>query len=438
MKTTYLTFLATALIVVTANFAQAQCDDWNWPEDKQTATEKNVLYDDYMKNGQYDKAVAPLNWLLKNAPNLNKSIYINGEKIFDNLASAEKNPEKKKVYIDSLMIIFDMRIKYCNDESTVLNRRSFAAYKYYRDDKTKLKETLDLFEKTFKINGTGVFDQHLVAYMDIIRRNKLYLKNLSDEEIIARYDVIIETADNKIKEKAGRGVDQIIQNKNTIDDILIGIVDVNCDFVKNNMAPKYKENPNDINLAKKIFRFMLSGKCTDDPLWMETGEAIGAIEPDFGLFKNLALKALSNGDVNKAESLFKKALDNTDSPSDKADMYLNLGDIESKRGNKVAARENYRKALNSDANKSEAWDKIGYLYYNSFDDCAEKKSQAKDRAVYLVAFEMFQRAGNTRMMNAAKEQFPSKDDIFLDNIEKGSEIKVNCWINETTKIQTRD
>jgi tetratricopeptide (TPR) repeat protein len=119
-------------------------------------------------------------------------------------------------------------------------------------------------------------------------------------------------------------------------------------------------------------------------------------------------------------------------------MYLNLGDIESKRGNKVAARENYRKALNSDANKSEAWDKIGYLYYNSFDDCAEKKSQAKDRAVYLVAFEMFQRAGNTRMMNAAKEQFPSKDDIFLDNIEKGSEIKVNCWINETTKIQTRD
>ena len=438
MKTNYLTYLTTALFVFAANFAQAQCDDWNWPEDKQTATEKNVLYDDYMTNGQYEKAIAPLTWLLKNSPNLNKSIYINGEKLFDQLATAEKNADRKKIYVDSLMITFDMRLQHCNDESTVLNRRSFAEYKYYRDDKTKLKQTLDIFEKTFKVNGTGVFDQHLVAYMDIIRRNKLYLKNLSDEEIIARYDVIIETADNKIKEKGGRGADQINQSKNTIDDILIGIVDVNCDFVKANLAPKFKDNPNDINTAKKIFRFMLSGKCTDDPLWMETGEAIGAAEPDFRLFKNLGLKALSNGDISKAEELFKKALENTDSPSDKADMYINLGEIEAKRGNKVAARDNFRKALNADANKKEAWDKIGFLYYNSFDDCAEKRSQAQDRAVYLVAYEMFQKAGNSRMMSASKEQFPSRDDIFLVNIEKGSDIKVNCWINETTKVQTRD
>jgi tetratricopeptide (TPR) repeat protein len=438
MKTNYLTYLTTALFVFAANFAQAQCDDWNWPEDKQTATEKNVLYDDYMTNGQYEKAIAPLTWLLKNSPNLNKSIYINGEKLFDQLATAEKNADRKKIYVDSLMIIFDMRLQHCNDESTVLNRRSFAEYKYYRDDKTKLKQTLDIFEKTFKVNGTGVFDQHLVAYMDIIRRNKLYLKNLTDEEIISRYDVIIETADNKIKEKGGRGVDRIIENKNTIDDILIGIVDVNCDFVKANLAPKFKDNPSDINTAKKIFRFMLSGKCTDDPLWMQTGEAIGEAEPDFGLFKNLGLKALSNGDVSKAENLFKKAIENTDSPSDKADMYINLGEIEAKRSNKVAARDNFRKALNADANKTEAWDKIGFLYYNSFDDCAEKKSQAQDRAVYLVAYEMFQKAGNSRMMSAAKEQFPSRDDIFLVNIEKGSDIKVNCWINETTKVQTRD
>ena len=438
MKTTYLTYFVSAMFIFAAYTAQAQCDAWNWPEDKQTATEKNVLYDDYMKNGQYDKSVAPLTWLLQNAPDLNKSLYINGEKIFDNLTSAEKNPERKKVYLDSLMIIFDMRIKFCNDEGTVLNRRAYAEYKYNKDDKSKLKQTLDFFEKHFKVNGTNVADAHLVAYMDIIRRNKIYLKNLTDEEVIARYDIIMDIADKKIKEKGGRGVEAIQNHKNTIDDILITIVDVNCDFVKTNMEPKFKENPSDIALAKKIFKFMLSGKCTDDPLWMKTGEVIGANEPDYGLFKNLGLKALSGGDVSKAEAMFKKALEHTETPADKADMYINLGDIDAKRGNKAAARENFRKALNADPNRSEAWDKIGFLYYGSFEDCAEQKSMAFDRAVYLAAYEMFQKAGNTRMMNSAKEQFPSITEIFEQNIERGSEMKVGCWINETVKVQTRD
>lgn len=436
MKTTYLTSIATALFVLAGFAAQAQCDDWNWPEDKQTATEKNVLYDDYVKNGQFDKAVAPLNWLLTNAPNLNKSIYINGEKIFDNLATAEKDAAKKKVYIDSLMLIFNMRMQYCNDESTVLNRKAFAEYKYYKDDKAMLKATLDSYDKVFKVNGANVFDNMPVAYMDIVRRNLLYLKNLSVDDILSRYDKIMGVLDEKIK--TGRNVQAHQAAKETVENILIQIVEIDCEFVKTNWEPKFKQNKKDIVLAKKIFRFMLDGKCTDDPLWMQVAEVIGENEPDYGLYKVLGLKSYANNEFARAEGFFRKALDLTESPSDKADMYLNLGDIEAKKGNKVAARDNFRKALNADPNKTDAWDKIGFLYYNSFDDCAEKQNMAKDRAVYLAAYEMFQRAGNTRMMNASKEQFPSKDDIFLVNIERGSELKVNCWINETVKVQTRD
>jgi hypothetical protein len=41
-------------------------------------------------------------------------------------------------------------------------------------------------------------------------------------------------------------------------------------------------------------------------------------------------------------------------------------------------------------------------------------------------------------MAMAKEQFPSKEEIFLVNYQAGQTIRVGCWIGETTTIRTRD
>ena len=55
---------------------------WKWPEDERTAKEKNALYTDAMKVGNYAEALSHLKWLLSNAPDLNKSLYINGAKLY--------------------------------------------------------------------------------------------------------------------------------------------------------------------------------------------------------------------------------------------------------------------------------------------------------------------------------------------------------------------
>ena len=75
------TFLTLAFILVGFSYVFAQTPGWNWPEDRQTAEEKNVIYTDMMKLGNYKLAVPPLSWLLVNAPDLNESIYINGARI---------------------------------------------------------------------------------------------------------------------------------------------------------------------------------------------------------------------------------------------------------------------------------------------------------------------------------------------------------------------
>jgi hypothetical protein len=55
-----------------------------------------------------------------------------------------------------------------------------------------------------------------------------------------------------------------------------------------NLGPKFKRNPDDVVLAKKIFGFMLQDNCTNDPLWLQAGESINrnTSDKDFNLVKN--------------------------------------------------------------------------------------------------------------------------------------------------------
>lgn len=423
----FLVFAAQASIV------NAQCDDWKWPEGemKATAEEKNVLYTDALRNSNFEAAKKPHQWILQNAPDLNTAIYINGEKIYKGLMESTKDEAQQQVYFDSLIMMYDMRVKYCGEEEAVIVREAYETYKQNAKKVSELPNMLKLFDRAFELKGTDMDYYVIQPYMGTIVNNVKYVKNLSEEEILERYDNIMSIIEYNIAQ--GKNLDRWEGYKTNVTSMLVGIVNIDCDFVKKNLEPKFRENPDDLKLAKKIFGYMLNGKCTDDPLWLEAGMKIVEEEPDFGLLKNIALK-LKGVDNAKAELYFNKALESTEDPGNKADMYIQLGTLKSG----AAAREMYRKALAADPTKREAYGAIGYLYYGSFESCAGKQDIVKDRAVFLAAYDMFERAGNSKMMQAASEQFPSKEEIFTYNYNAGASISVGCWIGETTTIRTRD
>jgi tetratricopeptide (TPR) repeat protein len=436
--------LAVAFVAVSTVSSFSQCKDWKWPADgtqKAKAEEKITLYTDYKNNKEYRKAATHLHWLLVNTPDLNTSIYINGTDIFDELAKVEKDAALQKVYIDSLMLMYDLRIKYCGEEGSVLNRKLFDFAKYYGNS-SRAKEVLELSNKVLEINGNQVITGSEQLHMQMLQINYLK-KQIGVDEVMSGFDKLNVILDAKIKKglSEAKDVEKLQAIKQKIEDMLIKTIgsDIDCAFVKSKWAPKFKENPADIALAKKMFFFMIQGKCTDDPLWLELGEAIHKSgEKDFGLAKNLASRYLLLNNYEKAEFYYKEAAELAATPSEKADMYLYLGSIDAKKGSKVAAREDYRQALTLDPNKKEAYEKIGDLYYGSFDDCAKKENQADDRLVFLAAYDMYQRAGEAKKMAMAKEAFPSKEDIFLVNYSVGQTMRVGCWINETTTLRTRD
>ncbi|MBX2914368.1 MAG: hypothetical protein KF856_03740 [Cyclobacteriaceae bacterium] len=417
-----------------------QCKD-GWPEDKATAEEKVALYDDAKTQKNFKAAVAPLQWMLKNAPKWNTKLYIDATDIYNNLATAEKDPVKKQILVDSLMMLYDMRVTNCGDEVNVLNRKAIYAAVFNSQNKDKTAEVLKLYDKVYEISGNNVLDNNLLSYMQVIQLNVALLKNLTDDQILQRYDKLSGVIDAKIKkaqtDNKQADVDRLKKIKSSVDDILIKLVKVDCEFVKKNLEPKYKANPADLALAKRIFQFMTTGGCIEDPLWLQVAEAIHKESPDYGLALNMARIYAKKGEMSKAETLANEAVELAPTPENKETSNMLVGDLLAQKGSKAAAREAYRKAVAANPNSKEGYEKIGDLYLGSFKDCAKSQSLAEDRLVYIAAFEMYARAGNQQKMAAARAQFPSVAEIFELNWKEGDSKTISCWVGETVTLKTR-
>jgi tetratricopeptide (TPR) repeat protein len=433
--------LGLTVMVLTSLTAFSQCKEFKWPEDKAKAEEQVAIYGDALKQKNYRGATAGLQWMMKNAPQWNTKLYIDGAEIYNGLASAEKDPAKKQVLVDSLMMMYDLRISNCGDEVNVLNRKAIYAAVYNGQNKDKTAEVLALYDKVYEISGNNVLDNNLLTYMQVVQLNVALLKNLSEDQILQRYDKLSGVIDVKIKkaqaENKQADVDRLKKTKSSVDDILIKLVKVDCPFVKKNLEPKFRQNPNDLVLAKKIFQFMTTGGCVDDPLWLESAEVIHKESPDYGLAKNMGKVYAKNGNMTKAEELINESVTLATSPQDKAEAYLIQGDLLAQKGSKSAARESYRKAIAADGSSKEGYEKIGDLYLGSFKDCQKGTSLAEDRLVYIAAYEMYVKSGNQQKINQARAQFPSVTELFELNWKEGESKTISCWVGETVVLKTR-
>jgi tetratricopeptide (TPR) repeat protein len=441
--------LVLALMTATSAFSQSQCKAVSWSENKAEEEKQVAIFGDAVRQGHFREALPAINWMLKKNPNWNTKLYVDAATAYDGLASKETDAAKKKVLVDSLMIIYDMRIKFCpSDEMNVLNRKAGSNAKYNITNKEKSAELLTLFDRVYEISGNNVNDNNLEAYMSVIFANFITQKSLpeaqktlKEDNILTRYDKLSGVLDAKIKkaqtENKEGDVTKYKQIKANVDDRLSKMVTINCAFVKKNYEPRFKANPTDAVLAKKIFQYMLQDKCSDDPLWLEAAELVHKTTPDFGLAKALGAKYLQAKKFDKALPLLNEALTLAKAPAEKADVNILLGDNENQNGTKSAAREYYRKAIAADPSNKDGYEKIGDLYYFSFAECSKKKSIAEDRLVYIAAYDMYARSGNGKKMGQAKGQFPSVTEMFELNWKEGETKKIDCWVGETVTLRSR-
>jgi hypothetical protein len=357
------------LAVVSPCLSQSTGCKNNWPEDKTKAEEQLASYREAMKQRNYRAAVPGIQWFLKNAPNWNTKLYIDGTEVYNKLAAAEKNPSKKQVLIDSLMWLYDEQVKQCGDQVSVLNRKAAHAAIYNAQNNNRTAEVLSLFDKVVDISGVNVSDNILDNYFRVVYSNFELLGNMSEDTLLVKYKKIQSAIDKKIA---------WYQQKN---------------------------RPSEVARLK-------ASKARVDEL--------------------LAKMAT----VEKATVIAKEAVGLAKTPEEKADALIAVGAIQASK-DPEAARESFMQAAVADPSNAQVWEKIGDLYASA-KECNKNNNPAKDRLMYLAAYEMYSKAGNSQKMANMKKLFPSKDELLGVKWNAGDKQPVGCWIGDTVTLKTRD
>jgi tetratricopeptide (TPR) repeat protein len=272
--------------------------------------------------------------------------------------------------------------------------------------------------------------------MDVTRRYKVSGGNITDEEVLDIYEEIVDITNYKI-EVGKKNVDRLKVVLDKVNELLVSTIDVDCDFVENTLGPKLKEEPDNLKLAKNIMRLAFAGKCMDLDVFIDAAIVVQTNEPEYGLAKLIGQSAASKKDYDKAVKYLEESVELTDDNTKKADSYYSLAVIQANMDKKVSARDYARKAVAADPTKKEAYKVIGNLYYNSFNSCKRGENPIHDKAIYIAAYDMFRRAGDSDGMARARSQFPTMEEIFTWDMQEGDQYKVGCWINETVSIQKR-
>ena len=213
---------------------------WNWGDSIDKAKEKNALYTDLMKAEDYKGAAKNLEWLLKNTPDLNKSIYINGASIYENLSEEATDEAEILAFQEKALSMYDIRIKQFGEEAEVLNRKAITAYKYYKNEQGKYPELKALFQKAFDMNGNDFYSGNLTAYMDVLRRYKLTGGDITDDQVFEIYFKVTDVID--YQKANGGDIERMEKVGEYVDKLLLAMVKVDCEFVETKLGPEVQRN----------------------------------------------------------------------------------------------------------------------------------------------------------------------------------------------------
>jgi len=270
------------LFLSIAAFAQP---GWNYegltPAQQEEAQTKMVTMGDDVNANRFEDAAKKTDWLVENCPKVHKSLYQNEAKAYDGMVD-KTTGDLQSEYEDKTLMMYDKRIEYFGQEANVLNRKGQKAWVFWKDRPEKTEELFNLYKKIFEMNGKDTYAPNTVAYMDMACKMKSEGK-LTDEQVMEVYDNVNTVLD-------ANNEDKYEKMREPIEGLLAGCVTVDCGFVKDNLEPKFKAEP-EIKLAKKMFSLMSTGGCTDDPVFFELMEFIDSKEPSFGMKITMARKA---------------------------------------------------------------------------------------------------------------------------------------------------
>lgn len=426
-------YILSLLLFVTAHFSFSQYEGYEWGDDIVTAKGKYNVLRTETNSTNYEAAIPALNWLLKNTPNLHVNLYKYAARVYEGLEKKEEDPARKIQLQDSALWVYDTRIKYFGEEATVLNYKGKVAWKYLKKRDGTHKELYALYSKIFELNGDSIFTINALAHM-YLSCKEYKKKGLSRDELKQLYFTLMDILDQQAANEPKRA--KIIhKNADQIERKFLATSKLDCEEIVEIFGKKFNEAP-DVAKAKRLKNMLTKKDCKEADMYIDAVKYIEKFEPSAGGSMSIASIYKKTDQIDSAIVYYKKAEALSTMPAQQSNIYMELAKLYSKKSLRAKAREYAQKAIATGHNIAIAYTFIGDLYFNSFAIC-KGGNVLEERALFIAAYDMYEKGGNTSKMAMAKEQFPSAEDIFTYNKEVGDEFQVGCWINVTVRLQKR-
>jgi len=395
----------------------------------------------------YKSSLGPWRKLYKTYPKSTVNIYIHGLNIYQTLIEGSTDRKLKDLYIDTLMHVYDHRIKYFDQRGMNLGRQGTDYLKYkldneqLNDDQRKLilKKGFTYLEESVKLQGNESDAAVLILLMQSTKG--LYsLGDLGKEKVIEIYDVVSKVVNSNLAK------DPKSENYLTVRDVSDQIFQssgaADCEALISIYEPKFDQIASNLEDLKKMIRMLDRQKCDASPLFAKASEKLYSLEPSAEAAYNMARLFVKADQLDKAETYYKQAVDLEKDQINLAKYYLELGQLNFQKPQ--LAKSYLKKSIENNPSVGKTYIMLGDIYAHNSKSYGE--SDFEKSQVFWVAVDYYAKAKKAdstveaeanQKIGTYSQYFPPKEEIFFNGLTVGQSITLGGWIGESTTIREK-
>lgn len=403
-------------------------------DDSATCRNNLSTMSEFVKIKVYEYAYEPWRYCFNHCPGASRNIYIQGESIVKYKIDEAKTPEEKEAFIDTLMLLYDLRIQYFNQEGKVLGKKGIDLLKYRRD---AVEESYGYLKKSVELDKNTVDEAVAATFMTtstvLFRTGKIQA-----DEMISNYLMTNQYLESQNQTAS------VVMARESVERSFAESGAADCDALIKIFTPKYEANKQDLETLKKITELLKNAKCQKSDLFASASESLFAIEPSATAGANLGIVFADRKEFSKAIEYYTRAIELETDNVTKSKYYYQLAAIAMEQRNLTQVRDNCKLSIQFNPNYGEAYLLLGNAYALASSSCGS--TNFEKASVYLAAVDQFNKAKSVdqsvteranEMINNYSRYFPNTEDAFFEGYTDGQTYTIKCWVGETTTIRTR-
>ncbi|HBL74052.1 MAG: hypothetical protein A2W90_12655 [Bacteroidetes bacterium GWF2_42_66] len=419
-------------------------------ENDRTFMSNLTMYDQFYRQEDYKSALEPWRMLYRTYPKSTKNIYLHGCKMFEAKFNQATSWTEKNFYIDSIMNVYDKRIKYFGEKGFVRGRQGVDYMKFkmvnenWTDDQLKdfLKKGYGYLDESIKEEGDKTETPVLVVYMQVTSR-LFKLGELPKEKVLENYETSVNILDKYLAASPNEKI--YIDSKEAANKIFEGSGAADCEALIKLYEPRFSELSTNVDALKKILRMLDKQECTDSELFAKASEKLYALEPSAEAAFNMGRLFMKRNDIAKGKDYYLQAIAAEKDALLLSKYYFELGAYTFASDQNYQEAANYlRKSLANDSNNAKALLFLGDIFAAYSKYYGEK--DIEHLSMFWLAVDYYNKAKKIDPEQAAKanekiatysQYFPSKESLFFEGFQEGQPYRIGSWINETTTIRAK-